>query len=101
MRCGRDIAGTLHAMGSARRVGSGRWPRYPQWLFYVGRSLPFDSGAVEPALINPDLPIAASPGRYDVPLGCPELAYHLLSPVIRKAYLDCWLVAGAGTSLWG
>jgi hypothetical protein len=70
----------------------------PGGLVYVGRRLPTASGAAEPALINADLPIAASPGRYFVPSGGPELAYHLLSPVARRAYLD-WLSGGRRTDV--
>lgn len=65
----------------------------PGGLVYLGRHLPTASGAEEPALIGPDLPTARTPGRYVVPSGGPELAYHLLSPVARRAYLD-WLAGG-------
>jgi hypothetical protein len=65
----------------------------PGGLFHLGGYLTGESGVVEPALINPGLPVAPSPGRYVVPGRGPELAYHLLSPVARKAYLD-WLAGG-------
>lgn len=88
---------------------SGRWVPHgepaavnghviPGGLFYVGRHLPSASGAIEPALINPDLPIATSPERCVVPRSGPELAYHLLSPVARTAYLD-WLAGGRRTDI--
>ena len=70
----------------------------PGGLVYVGRHLPTGSGAAEPALIGPDLPVAGSPGRCVVPCGGPELAYHLLSPVARRAYLD-WLAGGRRTDV--
>jgi hypothetical protein len=65
----------------------------PGGLIYVGRYLTTPSGTTEPALLNPDLPVAASAGRCVVPGSGPELAYHLLSPVARKAYLE-WLTGG-------
>jgi len=70
----------------------------PGGLFYVGRHLSSASGAIEPALINPDLRIAVSSERCVVPGSGPELAYHLLSPVARKAYLD-WLAGGRRTEI--
>lgn len=59
----------------------------PGGLLYIGQHLG------EPALINPGLPVAASPGRTVVPGGGPELAYHLLSAAARRAYLE-WLAGG-------
>jgi hypothetical protein len=70
----------------------------PGGLVYLGRHLPAGSGATEPALISPDLPIAASAGRYAVPSDGPDLAYHLLSPIARKGYLD-WLAGGRRTEV--
>lgn len=65
----------------------------PGGLIYLGRHLTAESGSIEPALINPDLPVAVSVGRVVVPAGGPELAYHLLSPAARTAYL-VWLAGG-------
>lgn len=65
----------------------------PGGLIYVGQRLPAATSLVEPSLINPDLPVASTPGRFAVPVSGPELAYRHLSPVTRKAYLD-WLVGG-------
>ena len=79
----------------------------PGGLFYLGRHLRAATGGVEPALVNPDLPVAASgipvptsgipvPAsgfRSAVPETGPELAYHLLSPATRQAYLS-WLSGG-------
>ncbi len=59
----------------------------PGGLVYVGHHLG------EPSLINPDLPVATSPGRTAVPGGGPTLAYHLLSAAVRSAYLE-WLAGG-------
>ncbi len=65
-------------------------------LIYVGRHLRSASGGAEPALINPDLPVASSGGRSVEP--GPEPAYRLLSPVTRRAYLD-WLAGGRRTDV--
>lgn len=62
-------------------------------LFYLGRRLSSGSGPAESSFVNPDLPVSAVPGRYVVPGRGPDLAYHLLSPFARKAYLD-WLAGG-------
>jgi hypothetical protein len=63
----------------------------PGGLIYVGRHLRADAGGVEPALINPALPVAPTPG-WRVSSG-PRLAYHLLAPAARAAYLE-WLAGG-------
>ncbi|MFC8849513.1 MULTISPECIES: TerB N-terminal domain-containing protein [unclassified Micromonospora] len=65
----------------------------PGGLFYRGRQLPGASGPVEPSLVDPDLPVASSPGRHSLPGGGQNPAYHLLSPFTRKAYL-VWLAGG-------
>jgi hypothetical protein len=59
----------------------------PGGLLHIGRHLG------EPSLINPDLSVAAVPGHIVVPGDGPGLAYHLLSPAARRAYLD-WLAGG-------
>lgn len=65
----------------------------PGGLFYIGRHLRTPTGQVEPALINPDLPVAA-PGAASVEPGPgAALAYHLISPAARTAYLG-WLAGG-------
>lgn len=64
----------------------------PGGLIYVGRHLASPAG-VEPALVNPDLPVAPPRGRPANPGTGPHLAYHLLSPEARWAYLD-WLAGG-------
>lgn len=64
----------------------------PGGLFYLGRHLASPAG-VEPALVNPDLPIAPPRGRQADPGTGPHLAYHLLSPEARWAYL-AWLSRG-------
>jgi len=56
------------------------------------------SGLTEPSLINPNLPVAPSPGRSVVPGGGPALAYHLLSPAARRTFLD-WLARGRRTDV--
>jgi hypothetical protein len=67
-------------------------------MIYVGRHLHSMTGTIEPALINPDLPVAegASPSTGRL-LGHPT-AYHLISPVARAAYLR-WLAAGRQTDV--
>jgi hypothetical protein len=67
-------------------------------LFYVGRYLCGVTGQTEPALINSDLPVVwdgRSPSVDD--LGS-SLAYHLLSPSARGAYLS-WLAGGRRTDV--
>ncbi|BCB86565.1 TerB N-terminal domain-containing protein [Phytohabitans suffuscus] len=61
-------------------------------LVYLGRHLASPAG-VEPALVNPDLPVAPARGLPADPGTGPHLAYHLLSPEARWAYLD-WLAGG-------
>ncbi|MDT4995839.1 MAG: hypothetical protein QOH97_5731 [Actinoplanes sp.] len=67
----------------------------PGGSIYLGRRLP---GAPESSLLNPDLPVAASADRCVVPAGGQGLAYQLLSPVARKAYLD-WQAGGRRTDV--
>ncbi len=62
-------------------------------MLYVGRHVGAPAGGVEPALINPDLPVARSAVPVVDPAPGPALAYHLFSPAARAAYLG-WL-AGA------
>jgi len=65
----------------------------PGGLFYVGGYLGGVAGRIEPALINPELPVVSGgPGSTVDDLG-PELAYHLLSPAARGTYLG-WLAGG-------
>jgi TerB N-terminal domain/TerB-C domain len=64
----------------------------PGGLIYLGRHVRSATG-VEPALVNPDLPVAAPDGRPVDPGNGPRLAYHLLSPAARWAYLE-WLAGG-------
>ena len=65
----------------------------PGGLIYVGRHLSSAIGTIEPALINPALPVdqhePVQPGR-DID---PTPSYHLISPASRAAYLD-WLAGG-------
>jgi hypothetical protein len=63
----------------------------PGGLIYVGRHLRADTGGIEPALINPALPVVTTPGR--VTSSGPAPAYHLLAPAARAAYLR-WLAGG-------
>lgn len=70
----------------------------PGGLIYVSQRLPAATSSVDSSLINPDLPVASSPGRCFVPGGGPELAYRRLSPGTRKAYLD-WLAGGRRTAV--
>jgi hypothetical protein len=61
-------------------------------LLYVGRHLRSATGDVEPALIDPHLPVAPSAGASaGTDTGPP--AYHLISPGARAAYLG-WLAGG-------
>lgn len=56
-------------------------------LFYLGRRLRSPDGEIEPALIDPELPVtvpAVTVPAVTVP------AYHLISPATRTAYLQ-WL----------
>ena len=69
----------------------------PGGMIYVGRHLRSMTGGIEPALINPDLPVAedsSSPPTGRRP-GLPT-AYHLISPATRAAYLQ-WLADGRQT----
>ncbi len=66
-------------------------------MIYVSRHLRSMTGGIEPALINPDLPVAedsSSPPTGRRP-GLPT-AYHLISPATRAAYLQ-WLADGRQT----
>ena len=65
----------------------------PDGFVYLGRHLRSSSGGVEPALVNPDLPVAAPVSPATDPGSGPELAYHLLPPRTRGVYLD-WLAGG-------
>jgi hypothetical protein len=68
----------------------------PGGLFYVGGSLGGVTGGVEPALVDPELPVTSDGrGPTAVDLG-PVLAYHLISPAARGAYLR-WLAGGRRT----
>jgi hypothetical protein len=70
----------------------------PGGLIYIGQSLPSVTGPIDPSLIDPDLPIAASADRRTVPGGGPELAYRRFSPATRTAYLE-WLAGGRRTEV--
>ncbi len=66
----------------------------PGGLIYVGEHLrPLQNSGVEPALINPALPVAPRSTRAKV--GSPKLgiSYRLISPSARAAYLK-WLADG-------
>jgi hypothetical protein len=65
----------------------------PGGLIYIGRHLRVSTGQIEPALINPDLPVA--PAQHPL-VGAdldPPPAYHLISPAARAAYLG-WQAGG-------
>ena len=65
----------------------------PGGLLYVGQYLRSGVGTIEPALINPVLPVDRSDsGRSGHGLP-PTPSYHLVSAADRAAYLD-WLAAG-------
>lgn len=70
----------------------------PGGMIYVGQQLPSSVGTIEPALINPALPLGRSapdrsgPGRSGRDLD-PAPSYHLISPASRAAYL-AWLAGG-------
>ncbi len=70
----------------------------PGGMIYVGRHVGAPAGETEPALINPDLPVARSapPPSGRVLVEAP--AYHLISPTARAAYLD-WLAGGRRTAV--
>jgi TerB N-terminal domain/TerB-C domain len=62
-------------------------------LIYVGHSLRSAAGSVEPAQINPALPVdPQAPGRAALGLAAAP-SYHLISSGHRAAYL-AWLAAG-------
>ena len=67
-------------------------------MIYIGRHLRSAVGTTEPALINPELPVArlhsATAGR-DL---APRPSYHLISPTDRAAYL-AWLADGRRDTL--
>lgn len=67
----------------------------PGGLIYTGRYLRSGDGT-EPALVNPDLPVAPPDGHAVDPGTGPQLAYHLLSPAARWTYLN-WLSSGRRT----
>jgi hypothetical protein len=65
----------------------------PGGLIYVGQQLRSAVGTIEPALINPALPVGQQqPDQLACDLG-PALSYHLISPAHRAAYLG-WLAGG-------
>ncbi len=62
----------------------------PGGFIYIGTQLPSAAGTIEPALINPALPLGSDePGRSGRDLD-PAPSYHLISPDSRAAYL-AWL----------
>jgi hypothetical protein len=65
----------------------------PGGMIYVGQHLPSSVGTIEPALINPALPLGRpGPDRSGHDLD-PAPSYHLISPASRAAYL-AWLAGG-------
>jgi TerB N-terminal domain/TerB-C domain len=67
----------------------------PGGLIYIGQHLPSAVGTIEPALINPALPLGShEPDRSGYDLD-PAPSYHLISPDSRAAYL-AWLAGGRG-----
>src|SRR5205814_141866 len=68
----------------------------PGGLIYVSGDLRWITGGVEPALINPELPVAAASPPPAARLVGPVSAYHLISPAARAAYLR-WLADGRRT----
>jgi len=61
-------------------------------MFYLGHGLPAVRGAVEPAQINPRLPVDPVGTHPSTDPG-PAPSYHLLSAAHRALYLD-WLAGG-------
>ncbi|HZN74602.1 MAG TPA: TerB N-terminal domain-containing protein [Micromonosporaceae bacterium] len=70
----------------------------PGGMIYVGRHLRSMTGGVEPALINPELQVAAAGPPPTGRLPGPAPAYHLISPAARAAYLR-WLAGGRRTDV--
>jgi hypothetical protein len=69
----------------------------PGGLIYIGQQLPSAIGTIEPALINPALPLGnAEPNRSGYDLD-PAPSYHLIAPDSRAAYL-AWLAGGRDPS---
>ncbi len=65
----------------------------PGGYIYIGQDLPSAIGTIEPALINPALPLGShEPDRSGHVLD-PAPSYHLISPDSRAAYL-AWLAGG-------
>ncbi len=64
----------------------------PGGMVYVGTTLNAPNGGIDPALINPSLPIAKS-GDYRVHLAGYWPSYSTATPVARHAYLQ-WLANG-------
>jgi hypothetical protein len=65
----------------------------PGGFIYIGQHLPSAVGTIEPALINPALPLGNhEPDRSGHNLD-PAPSYHLMSPDSRAAYL-AWLAGG-------
>ncbi|WP_125804214.1 TerB N-terminal domain-containing protein [Actinoplanes sp. ATCC 53533] len=70
----------------------------PGGLIYVGGYLCGVTGRTEPALINPELPVASDRRVPAVDDLGPALAYDLLSPAARGAYLG-WHAGGRRTEV--
>src|SRR5216683_878651 len=65
----------------------------PGGFIYIGQHLPSAVGTIEPALINPALPLGShEPDRSGRDCD-PSPSYHLMSPDSRAAYL-AWLAGG-------
>ncbi len=84
-----DATGRWIPPGQPAAVGA---HAIPGGLIYLGRHVRSARG-VEPALVNPDLPVAAPDGCAVDSGTVPRLGYHLLSPTSRWVYLD-WLAGG-------
>lgn len=65
----------------------------PGGLIYVGQQLRSAIGAIEPALINPELPVDRHQADHPACDLGPAPSYHLISPAGRAAYLG-WLADG-------
>ncbi len=100
---------TVRTVVDQRGAASGQWVPpglpvtvgghvIPGGLIYLGRHVGAPARGVEPALINPDLPVAASVVPVVDPGPGPALAYHLFSPAARAAYLG-WLAGGRNTDV--
>ena len=69
----------------------------PGGFIYVGQQLASAVGTIEPALINPALPVGTSEPRWSGHELEPAPSYHLISPGSRAAYL-AWLAGGRARS---